>query len=338
MLYAFRPLTPDELLEALSVKVGKAELSAAGMTLAKALEICQNLVLVDVALGVLRFTHFSVQEFLLGYYKPADAHSRIATVCLTLLTHHHTTVCHDHRAPRLTLEYSTCNWRKHVISSGIPTDELVGHCQEFFAHPVPFASWYSSSSIGTPTVMNRSPALGPILFAPAFGLRNLFERDLNSGVDPNMCTADGSTALHLAAMNHDLDSIKFLLLQDNVDSDRKDTKGRTALSIAAEHGHVRALRCFHQDDRVDVNSGDNDGRTPLSWGASSSRVAVWWLLSDKRVVVDHKDKSGRTPLSWAVTSGDWQTVDYFIRGNSNLNSRDIKGQTPLSWAASTGNH
>lgn len=111
ILYAFRPLTPDELLEALSVNVGKVELSAAGMTLAKALEIWHNLVLVDVALGVLRFTHFSVQEFLLGYYKPADAHSRIAIVCLTLLTHHHTTVCHDHRAPRLTLEYSTCNWR-----------------------------------------------------------------------------------------------------------------------------------------------------------------------------------------------------------------------------------
>lgn len=386
ILYARRPLTSEELLEALTVQPRRAEFKQGGLTLAKALEICQNLVVLDVALGVLRFTHFSVDEFLLKYYHSADAHSTVAIACLTLLTHHYPGPFRDPRKSRLMSEYSTWNWIEHVILSGTPTNELVQYCHEFFAHSDAFTPWYSlnrrrghrkngpTASISATMVRDK-----PVLLATILGLQNLLNHFLNAGADLNITTACiapvpylvptrgdfpgirysfhlGLTALHLAAMNSDLEMIQYLLLQDRIDVDKRNEEGQTALLKAAQFSEADIVACFLQHSGVDVNSRDNGGRTALSWaltspvhsgkrphgfdirlGGTSCPTTIQRLLKDERVIVDQRDHSGRTPLSWTASHGDSHGVRYLLNSGSDINSTDDHGRTPLSWAVSSRN-
>ncbi|KAL7273443.1 hypothetical protein RUND412_003715 [Rhizina undulata] len=49
------------------------------------LDVCQNLIVTDRQLGVLRTAHFSVNEFLEYHCKMTEAHNHAAEICLTLM-------------------------------------------------------------------------------------------------------------------------------------------------------------------------------------------------------------------------------------------------------------
>lgn len=121
ILYAIRPLTPMELIAAISMTPLALGFDTNGLTVKTILDVCQNLVVFDEKLDVLRFAHYSVQEFLLLDLEPADCHTQVAEVCLTLLTHHYMTPGTE--APAL-MDYSTLNWPVHVQSSGTGSDAL----------------------------------------------------------------------------------------------------------------------------------------------------------------------------------------------------------------------
>ena len=59
--------------------------------------------------------------------------------------------------------------------------------------------------------------------------------------DINMRTREGRTALHLAASNGHVPTVRFLL-QTGADINLVDNKGNTALLLAAENGHLKAVR------------------------------------------------------------------------------------------------
>jgi ankyrin repeat protein len=59
------------------------------------------------------------------------------------------------------------------------------------------------------------------------------------GADPNVREQAGYTALHAAAQNGDLDTIRALLL-GGADLTLKSEDGKTALDIAMDAGHEKA--------------------------------------------------------------------------------------------------
>ncbi|KAL7266228.1 hypothetical protein RUND412_011235, partial [Rhizina undulata] len=87
IICAKSPLTVDEIIEAVSITPMQwaEKPDHASITHTTLLDVCQNLLVLDKELGVLRTAHFSVTEFLLVKINSAEAHTFAAEVCLTLL-------------------------------------------------------------------------------------------------------------------------------------------------------------------------------------------------------------------------------------------------------------
>lgn len=84
IFYAARPLRMTELREALSVREGDRELNEQFMLHPSAiLQVCQSLVTYEERNDVVRFTHYSVQEFLAGC--KLLSHDVAAKACLASL-------------------------------------------------------------------------------------------------------------------------------------------------------------------------------------------------------------------------------------------------------------
>ena len=67
LFYAFRPLLMDELLEALVVEDGDQDLQRDDMLQpTDVIECCKSLVVHEISTGLVRFPHYTVQEFIEG--------------------------------------------------------------------------------------------------------------------------------------------------------------------------------------------------------------------------------------------------------------------------------
>lgn len=259
MLHAYRALTGDELLEALSIDTGTSGFTATDLTVTGIIEICNGLVEFDRETSVFRFRHSSAVIYLSHHFPPAAGHSSLAKVCLTLLSHHHTVSCHEHQAPSLTLEYARANWRKHVQASETGSD-IVGYCYRFFDQSTAFEEWYSNRP--TDSIHRHRPDL-LVLVAPHLGLWNMFEYEVNAGTDVNPSDSTGLTAVHVAVRNVDFEGLSWLLLQSGVAINKRDNNGRSPLSRAAGDGSVEMVNRLLESEEIDVDSRDLTGRTPM---------------------------------------------------------------------------
>lgn len=82
MLYALRPHSTAELIEAISEPCSLSKIYLTEYTI---INICCNLVVFDEELEVLRFAHCLVQEFLVSKMrsKKPESHTMKTEVCLT---------------------------------------------------------------------------------------------------------------------------------------------------------------------------------------------------------------------------------------------------------------
>ncbi|KAI5837913.1 hypothetical protein DFP73DRAFT_580864, partial [Morchella snyderi] len=140
MLYALRPLSTAELIEAVSEPYSSSKNDLTESTI---LDICCNLVVFDEGLGVLRFAHFSVQEFLLSEIDSKECHTMMAGVCLTSLMHETEP---GTPAPAL-LGYSTSNWAAHVRSSDSESDVVKDFWTKFLRPRRAYNEWVGRISI-----------------------------------------------------------------------------------------------------------------------------------------------------------------------------------------------
>lgn len=114
VLYAVRPLSPEELIDGVSFP------STTGKPTSEVLlDICRGFVVHDEGLKVLRFAHFSVQEFLLKHITAQQGHAAMADVTLNLLL--------TPNANPMLHEYATDYWPNHVRLSGEESDSVLQH-------------------------------------------------------------------------------------------------------------------------------------------------------------------------------------------------------------------
>lgn len=129
VLYAVRPLSLKELIRAVS--------ASSDLTVLALLDICYNLLVRDQGLGVLRFAHFSVQEFLLKQFSSEGGHTGVAEVCLTIL------LTLDGDMPAMA-DYAIDNWAEHVRLSGTSSVVLTKLCTTFLdSSSVAYQTWAS---------------------------------------------------------------------------------------------------------------------------------------------------------------------------------------------------
>ncbi|KAL7267374.1 hypothetical protein RUND412_010042 [Rhizina undulata] len=125
IICAKSPLSMEEIIDAVSITPMKwAEHPVHdGVTITTLLAVCQNLVVFDKELGVLRIAHFSVTEFLLEKLDIGEAHTFAAEVCLTLLCSENHVKTNRQTENYILANYALRhyvmkNWAEHIRLSG----------------------------------------------------------------------------------------------------------------------------------------------------------------------------------------------------------------------------
>ncbi|KAK2744182.1 multiple ankyrin repeats single kh domain-containing protein [Colletotrichum kahawae] len=244
VLYMREPLTPPAFLAALRISHGSS------LSLRQALTTCFNLVILDTACSVVRFTHQSVQDFLVQHsdFTPAEAHCLLASCCL---------------------EVSALG-RDPASDQGfeIPSDDLYVYASMFW--PV-----HAESSLCLDQSMAQTKALNrqiiEFIFDEEWELTLAFELWIESireivillPTDHAMrmkleaIPANDAAVLSLLSAFDIYDILVTILsLNKAWDIDIQNELGQTPIYLASTFGHPNTVNLLVQHDaRVDVEGG-----------------------------------------------------------------------------------
>ncbi|KFY58528.1 hypothetical protein V496_06094 [Pseudogymnoascus sp. VKM F-4515 (FW-2607)] len=357
---AHRPLTAEELRDALSVVPGDAvwNWSRRVNDVNLILTCCGSLLTIDEEEGTIRLVHHSVKQFLLSGFKDSanipitiDSASRtMANIIVTYLnygvfsTQLSTTVVPQimaTSAPSRIIR-STTNLSSSVQSLALKllksrkqpdfdigktlaeTSKLFSSLSMDEYHFYSYAKLYWLQHIFC--ISEKEPAIYDLM-------RRLFKGNV---ININAADEHGWTPLSLAARDGHETVVKSLLDSDIVDADSKNEEGRTPLSWAAENGQEGVIKLLLNSGIVDTNSKDRTGQTPLSFASENGHEPVVKLLLAKGAKLEAEDLGGQTPLSWATRNGHKAVVKLLLDEGANLESEDYTAFTPLLWAAQNG--
>ena len=155
----------------------------------------------------------------------------------------------------------------------------------------------------------------------------------------NMRNHKGATGLQLAAVQDDVEIVRFFLASGaEVDAtcNLYLYAGQTALHLTAGLGYtgVAALLLAHG---AKVNAGNFTGETPLHEAAIQGRNAMVTLLLRHGANIDARQHDGYTPLLFAEINNHPDTVKLLVARGANVNARAADGATPATFAEMLGN-
>ncbi|KAJ5801264.1 uncharacterized protein N7518_003332 [Penicillium psychrosexuale] len=164
------------------------------------------------------------------------------------------------------------------------------------------------------------------------------ERLLAAKADVNTPTAEGRTALQVAAEGGHLKVVDQLLAA-KADINTPAGRGRTALQAAAQGGHLEVIEQLLAA-KADVNApaGYYAGRTALQAAAEGGYLQVVERLLAAKADVNAPagEINGRTALQAAVEGGYLQVVERLLAAKADVNTPNREGRTALQAAAQGG--
>ena len=146
--------------------------------------------------------------------------------------------------------------------------------------------------------------------------------------------------LRNATYTKNLDIMKKLIDDENVDPNSKDIDGKTSIHIAARQRTTTTLNFFLSiSEKVNINIQDKYGETPLilaclyAWSGHEELVEV--ILRFPNLDVNLANNEGKTALLTACNRGNYTMVSMLL-GNEyiQVNKRDSDNNTPLMVACS----
>ncbi|KAF2675922.1 hypothetical protein K458DRAFT_447792 [Lentithecium fluviatile CBS 122367] len=289
ILAAYRPLTADELREALSVVPGDTIWTPSRLLndVYSALACCGCLLTVDEEETTVRFVHHSVKRFLLNgsnassniAFTAEKAQREMADIIVTYLSY----------VPPVMIQSATSSVIRAAIgSSSIRPDfniskTLAEARTPFQSRPAEEFCFYS--------------------YATAHWLHHIFYVSGREMAMHTYVTVNNWTSLAWAAENGNEAIVKLVVDSVKVNTNSTDQSGSTPLWWAFQNRHEAVVKLLLDTGKVDVNLKDQNGQTPLFWAAKNRHEAVVKLLLDTgKVDVNLKDQNGQTPLCH-MTSG-----------------------------------
>ncbi len=175
------------------------------------------------------------------------------------------------------------------------------------------------------------PWMETALFGTAAELRAL----LDSGLDPNVSTPEGTTLLMMAAM--DPEKVK-LLIDRGADVRAKAKTGFTALMIASTYTGTAASVRLLLDNGAEVNSGKDVvfNASPLFLASFAGDKEILAMLlakgADPHRAMNLLGMSPILPVNCAVSMGNAGTVKTLLAAGVDVNVKDADSMTPLHWS------
>jgi ankyrin repeat protein len=360
---ASRPLTVDELREALSVIPGDTNWTPARLLndVYSALACCGCLLSVDEEESTVRFIHHSVKQYLLNGFNNTNStgftvEKAQRTIADTVVTYLGFSVFGTElsraKVPQVMIQTAPSGVIRATMGSSSTISSLAMKLlksrkqpdfdisktlaearKAFQSRPVETFPFYSYAEAYW---LNHIPYVS----GQDRTMFNLSMKLIRSHIlGANMAAKDYWMHWKWAAENGNETIIELLINSGKVDVDSKDNDGPTPLWIAVWYGYEAVVKLLLKTGKVDVDPKDKYGLTPLWIAASNGHEEVVKLLLDTgKVDVNLKDKDGQTPLWLAAWYGYEAIVKLLLdTGKVDVNLKDKGGRTPLWIAASNGN-
>ncbi len=367
VIAACRPLTIDELREALSVTPGDTVWDPARFLndVYSTLACCGSLIIVDEEFLTVKLIHHSVKQFLLGGLRSStaetftviSAHKTMIEIILTYLnygvfdTQLSTTVVPQlmARAVPSTIISSTSGhtkvkelaleFLKSPSQPRITIDRTLAnkggsrskpYTSQFHFFPYAKLYWLQHSSYAWEQVSTAQKLL-----------QQLLESDT---IDINLRDETGQTPLQWAIRQRH-EAVVRLLLEKGANFEAKDHYGDSQIPLmwAAREGHEAVVRLLLEkgadiegfeapDEIADGLKLDEDARTPLGQAAQNGHETVVRLLLEKGACIEGKAGNG-APLSRAAQEGHEAIVRLLLEKGAFIEAED---GAPLFWAVKHG--
>lgn len=184
---------------------------------------------------------------------------------------------------------------------------------------------------GLATVVHSAPLIEAVKQHDRAAVSVLLDR----GADVNAADGDGSTALHWAAQNDDLEMLRFLL-EAGASPTAATRFDVTPLELAALNGNAAAIERL-LDAGADPNAASREGQTPLMTAARNGNVAAVETLIARGARIESVESwRGQNALMWAAGEGHADVVRVLLARGANANARSKSGFTPLLFAVRGG--
>jgi len=139
----------------------------------------------------------------------------------------------------------------------------------------------------------------------------LTEMLLNCGADINAQTVQGFSPLYVAARQHKVDIVTYLLSR-GANPNLQDGHHQTALHRACENCYEDVAAALITAENIDLNAQDLMGRTVLHWASAKGLVETTQLLLEHNAKL-LKTKGGEDALHWASRSGSEKVVSLLLQ-------------------------
>ena len=177
----------------------------------------------------------------------------------------------------------------------------------------------------------------PLHYAGSMGRMDILLYITNCLTNINPADDNGSTIMHWAALEGQLEVISFYILDDRLDDKNPPEilHGRTPLHHAAQMGYLEVVRAIAAVIS-DSNPKDSHDVTPLHLAAQNGHLKIVEYMCDNYVSnVDIKTDSFydfQTPLHVASRGGHLDVVTSLIQKDADPKIRTINGQTAYDLA------
>lgn len=194
--------------------------------------------------------------------------------------------------------------------------------------------WLIVALLGAPALLAGAvdaPLATAVQRMDRASIRHLLEKR----VDVNTAQADGTTALHWAAYNDDLDLVNRLL-GAGANALAANRYGVTPLSLACTNGNAAMVERFLAAG-ADANAMLPGGESMLMTAARTGKVgAVRALLARGADVHAKESRRGQTALMWASAEGHVEVLEALIKAGADFRTPLGSGFTPLLFAVRDG--
>lgn len=330
ILAACRPLTTEELREALSVTPGDATWDPSTILndVHSALACCGCLLSVDEEELTVRVIHHSVKQYMIRGldnvksigFPAEDAQRTMADIVVTYL-------CYGVFGTELSRAKV-----KLVIPQSAPSKIV-------------------QATVGIPSTA-RSIAMKLLRSRrqPAFDMSNAIADARGSFISGSEDSGDFKFFVyartywhyHVFYVSAQQDAIlqlsKRLIHTRALERQMTHESFWTRIQWAAQTGNVSILELLSQAGKLDPDVLDNNGRTPLIRAIQSGdKPLVGVLLNIGTINIEATDMGGMTALHWAAREGHQDVVKTLLTvGRANVEAEDQLRMTPLHWAAGEG--
>lgn len=159
--------------------------------------------------------------------------------------------------------------------------------------------------------------------AAVLGQLNSIQFLLSMGGDPDIVDSNGWAPLHFAVAGGHVEAAEWLLNATTFAKSAVTKEGLTAYALAADKGHSELYDSLHLSDALHRSARINDVRGMKSCIAQGGNV-------------NGRDQNGWTPLHRAAFKGGTEGVKVLLSHGARLDVVDDCGYTPLQRAVEAG--